>query len=122
MESGKQTLIKEIEYITQLKLNMSEVWVLRLHLPREESIVWVQNKALHRCPLGDRRGQPAWRNLPAGNTPPPAVDTQSEVLALLGQSSRGAVPFVRWYRQKEKQHGVVVDRPKGQKRGEESNG
>lgn len=69
---------------------------------------------MYGCPLGDRRGQPAWRNPPAGSTPPPAADTRSEVLALLGQSSRGAVPFVHWYRQKEKQHGVVVDRPKGQ--------
>lgn len=70
---------------------------------------------MYRCPLGDRQGQPAWRNPPAGSTPPPAVDTRSEVLALLGQSSRGAVPFVHWYRQKDKQHWVVVDRPKGQK-------
>lgn len=88
---------------------MKQITVLKLrglgftiHIPREESIVWVQNKALYHCPLGDRRGQPAWRNLPAGNTPPPAVDTQTEVLALLGQSSRGAVPSVHWYHGRRK--------------------
>lgn len=74
----------------------------RLHLPMGESNAWVQNKEWLPYPpwaAGGHPGQPVRRNLPAGNTPPPADDIQSEAPAPASQNSTDAVPFDHWYRE-----------------------
>lgn len=69
------------------------------------STPWVQSKERPPYPAwaaGGHQDQPARRNLPAGSTPPPADDIQSEAPAPASQSSIDAVPYVHWYHTKRK--------------------